>query len=125
MFRLTSRLLPPLVAFAMLAGPASADVPPAPFYDAGLLFGTLGGHFPAPFSPPIILEGCKHGHPNCSAAVAAGVIGATVVSVDGKRGADPSQVFSNAPPSGAITVVFLRSLDAGKTQQVRLRFVPR
>ena len=97
---------------------ARADVLPPPTYVAGLWFYSHSRFNPMTRSvavSPIMLKSCQPDHPNCKAANAAGVVGAEVVSVDGKAGADPGDAFGQAHPPARIVVVFNRNLDGGKT----------
>jgi hypothetical protein len=97
---------------------ARADVLPPPTYVAGLWFYAHSRFNPMTHSvtvSPVMLKSCQPDHPNCTAANAAGVIGAEVVSVDGKAGADPRDAFGQAHPPAKIVVVFNRNLDGGKT----------
>jgi hypothetical protein len=94
---------------------ARADVLPPPTYTAGLWFYAHSRFNPMTrtvVTSPMILMSCLPGHPNCKAANAAQVVGAEVVSVDGKAGADPRDVFAQPHPPARFTVVFRRSESA-------------
>jgi hypothetical protein len=104
---------------------APADVLPEPTYVAGLWFYAHSHFNPMTrtvMASPVMLMSCQPGHPNCKAANAAQVVGADVVSVDGKAGADPRDVFAQAHPPARILVVFRRSLDGGKTALATVTF---
>ena len=104
---------------------ARADLLPPPTYTAGLWFYAHSRFNPMTHTvvtSPMILMNCQSGHPNCAAANAAHVVGAEVVSVDGKAGADPRDAFAQAHPPAHIAVVFKRSLDGGKTALTTVTF---
>jgi hypothetical protein len=107
---------------------ARADVLPPPTYTAGLWFYAHSRFDPTTRTvetSPMILMSCQSGHPNCKAADAAHVVGAEVVSVDGKAGADPQAVFAQAHPPARIVVAFRRSLDGGKSALTTVSFASR
>jgi len=111
---------------SVVAGTAArADVLPEPTYVAGLWF-LAHSHFDpvthTVTTSPMVLMSCEDGHPNCKAANAAKVVGAEVVSVDGKAGADPNALFGLAHPPARITVVFRRDQPGGKTTQATVSF---
>ena len=54
--------------------------------------------------------------------VAANVVGAEVVNVNGKAGAAPNAVFGLPHPPAKITVIFRRDLPGGKTVLVPVTF---
>jgi hypothetical protein len=111
---------------ALVAGTAArADVLPEPTYVAGLWFYAHNRFNPdtrTVVTSPTVLMSCEDGHPNCKAANAANVVGAEVVSVGGKAGADPNAAFGQAHPPARITVVFRRDQPGGKTTLIPVTF---
>ena len=104
---------------------ARADVLPEPTYVAGLWFYAYSHFNPVTrtvTTSPVMLKSCQSGHPNCRAAIAANVVGAGVVSVDGKAGVDPRDILGQPHPPARIVVVFRRSLDGGKTALATVTF---
>jgi hypothetical protein len=107
---------------------ARADVLPPPTYVAGLWFYSHSRFNPVTrtvVTSPMTLLSCQPDHPNCKAANAADVVGAEVISVDGKAGADPRDAFALPHPPAAIVVVFRRNLSGGKTALATVSFAPK
>jgi hypothetical protein len=119
-----TRLIPILLAAAAavsVAATALADIPPTPRAVAGLYFAR---DRPQPSGiSRLRLQGCEEGHPNCTAAKAAAVIGAVVVSIDGSAATDAlaaDAAFGRAT-TGTVSVVFLAR--DGTDRRVSVLFV--
>ena len=112
----------PLLTIALLASGAQADIPPTPRYVGGLWF--LAQRYYGPNGPaagPLRLVNCQQATANCKAATAAKVVGADVVSVNGKAGANPDAALAAKPPA-PVVVVFKRRNGDGTTALVTVTF---